>query len=113
MLRFGDEPYRDGKRSRTLLKIKEFQDAEFTIVGVEEGKPYIRDTRSYQVPVWVCAAGNGETFTVTAPGTMEEKDNLWNNRERLIGLKLTVKYHYLSSEGIPQLPIALRFHETI
>jgi DNA ligase-1 len=109
MLRFGDEPYRDGKRSRTLLKLKEFHDAEFEIIGVEEGTPY----GSFRVPIWVLDAGNGETFTATAQGNMHEKNELWETRADHIGKQLTVKYHYLSKLGIPQLPISLRFYETV
>lgn len=114
MLRFGEEPYRDGKRSRTLLKLKEFQDAEFEIVSVDEGKPYITDKGTFQVPVYTCVIPeNLETFTVTAPGTMHEKHALWLDRSKTTGSLLTVKFHYYSSAGIPQLPVALRFHETV
>ncbi len=114
MLRFGDESYRDGKRSRTLLKLKEFQDAEFEIVGVEEGKPYVTDKGTFRVPVYTCVVPIcGETFTVTAPGNMQEKDELWHKRAWYMGRLLTVKFHYYSEAGIPQLPVALRFHETV
>jgi len=115
MLRFGDEPYRDGKRSRTLLKLKEFQDEEFLIIDVEEGKPYITDQGTFRVPVYVCqvSTGNSPTFTVTAPGTMEEKHKQWENHQDYLGTFLTVKFHYYSADGIPQLPVALRFYETV
>lgn len=113
MLRFGDDPYRTGKRSRTLLKVKEFQDEEFIIVDVKEGKPYVTSEGTYQVPVWVCSAGEGRTFTVTAQGNMQEKHQLWETRHQHIGRPLTVKFHYFSKDGIPQLPVALRFFETV
>lgn len=113
MLRFSDDGYQDGKRSRTLLKIKEFQDEEFRIVGYSQGKPYITANGDYQVPVWICETVDGKQFTVTAAGTMEEKDYQWRNREAYVRRMLTVKFHYYSSEGIPQLPVALRFREDI
>ena len=114
MLRHGDEHYRDGKRSLALLKIKEFHDAEFTVIDVEEGKPYIKPDATYQVPVWVCAIPNSDkTFTVTAEGTMQEKHDQWLKRESYINKPLTVKYHYLSKDGIPQLPVALRWREDL
>jgi DNA ligase-1 len=115
MLRFGDDHYQDGKRSRTLLKMKEFQDEEFEIVGVNEGKPYVTEQGTFRVPVYVCQVGNDpeKTFTVTAPGTMYEKDEHWTHRQEAIGHFLTVKFHYYSEAGIPQLPVALRFYETI
>jgi ATP-dependent DNA ligase len=113
MLRFGNDPYLDGKRARSLLKVKEFHDAEFPIVGYVEGKPYITDRGTFRVPVWICETPDGETFNVTAPGNMEEKNALWETREAHIRRLLTVKYHYLSEDGIPQLPIALRFYDPI
>lgn len=115
MLRFSDDHYKDGKRSRTLLKMKEFQDAEFMIVAVNEGKPYVTDQGTFRVPVYVCQVGNDldKTFTVTAPGTMHEKDALWRDASKGLGDRLTVKFHYKSAAGIPQLPVALRFYEMV
>lgn len=112
MLRHGEEHYRDGKRSQHLLKIKEFHDAEFVITGFTEGKPYVRGNVQYRVPIWICDAGDGKTFTVTGQGDMYEKHALAIEAEKHIGKKLTTKYHYLIN-GIPQLPIALRFHEEL
>lgn len=113
MLRFGNEGYKDGKRSRSLLKVKDFQDAEFKVVDVKEGKPYLTNLSTYRVPVWVCVTENGEYFDVTAHGDMHEKDAQWKQRSSYIGKKLTVKFHYYSEKGIPQLPIALRFYEEV
>lgn len=113
MLRCGGAGYEDGKRSRSLLKLKEFQDVEFTIIGVERGTPSVTSQGTFEVPVWVLDAGNGKTFTATAQGNMREKHDLWLTREDHIGKPLTVKYHYLSKDGIPQLPVSLRFREDI
>ncbi len=113
MLRWGDKGYQDGKRSRHLLKMKKFQDAEFEIVGVERGVPYVVGGDVYEVPVWLCDAGNGRTFTCTAQGNMYEKHALWETADDHLGKQLTVKFHYLSSLGIPQLPVALRFREDL
>lgn len=113
MLRWGSAGYQDGKRSKHLLKLKNFQDAEFTIVSVNRGVPYIKNEVQYEVPVWVCDAGNGETFTCTAQGDMYEKNALWLTRADHVGKQLTVKFHYLSKDGIPQLPVALRFKEDL
>ena len=113
MLRWGTQGYEDGKRSKHLCKLKSFSDSEFTIIDVERGVPYIKDCVTYEVPVWVCDAGNGETFTCTAQGDMNQKHNLWETREGHIGKQLTVKYHYLSAAGVPQLPVALRFRDDV
>lgn len=113
MLRFGTEGYQSDKRSRSLLKIKSFHDAEFEVIGVVAGKPRFSDENEYQVPVWICKTHTGAEFNVTAHGDMIQKDDQWVNRKEHIGQMLTIKYHYLSQDGIPQLPIALRWYETV
>lgn len=115
MLRFGSEGYKHGKRARTLLKLKEFQDAEFEIVDVKEGKPYVTESGTYRVPVWVCETDHGKEFTVTAAGTMEEKHEQWVDRKSIVqdNPLITVKFHYKSEAGIPQLPVALRFRDDL
>lgn len=115
MLRFGADPYGTDRRSRTLLKLKEFHDAEYRVVDVQEGKPYIRGDQSFCVPVWLCETPEGGQFTVTAAGTMHEKHEQWERREEILAQSplLTVKYHYLSKDGIPQLPVAMRWFETV
>ena len=109
MIRFGNDPYLLEKRSKKLLKIKEFHDAEFKVIGYEEGKPYIREDRTYRVPVWICETESGGTFNVTAAGNMQEKALEWKERDDLVGEILTVKFHNLSKDGIPQLPTALQW----
>ena len=113
MLRFGDDGYGTDKRSRKLLKVKEFHDAEFKVVGYEEGKPYIRGDKTYRVPVWICEVESGATFNVTAAGNMHEKAVEWEQRDECVGNMLTVKYHNMSKDNIPQLPIALQWREDI
>ncbi len=113
MLRFGNDGYGTDKRSRKLLKIKEFHDAEFKVIGYEEGKPYIRGDKTYRVPVWICETESGATFNVTAAGNMNEKSVEWEHRDEFVGNMLTVKFHYLSKDGIPQVPIALRWREDL
>jgi DNA ligase-1 len=113
MVRHGDTGYEDGKRSKSLMKMKDFQDAEFEIIGYTEGKPYIREMATYQVPIYRCRADNGSTFDCTAPGTMEEKHALWMSRDTDVGQLLTVKFFNLTPDGLPFLPVALRMREDI
>ena len=114
MLRHGKTPYRDGKRCSGLLKIKQFHDAEFKVVGYEEGKPYIKEDKTYQVPVWICETlPGGPRFNVTAHGNIQQKDEQWIYRDDYLREELTVRYHYLSEDGIPQLPVAIRWKEQL
>ena len=109
MIRFGKDGYQVDKRSKMLLKIKEFHDAEFKVIGYEEGKPYIRGDKTYRVPVWICETESGGTFNVTAAGNMHEKELEWKERDACVGEILTVKFHNYSKDGIPQLPTALQW----
>ncbi len=113
MLRFGEDGYGTDKRSRKLLKVKEFHDAEFKVIGYEEGKPYIRGNKKYRVPVWICETESGGTFNVTAAGNMHEKAVEWENRDECVGSMLTVKFHNMSKDNIPQLPIALQWRDDL
>lgn len=113
MLRFGEDGYGTDKRSRKLLKVKEFHDAEFKVIGYEEGKPYIRGNKKYRVPVWICETESGGTFNVTAAGNMHEKAVEWENRDECVGNMLTVKFHNMSKDNIPQLPIALQWRDDL
>lgn len=112
MLRSSNQSYEDGKRSKNLIKVKEFHDAEFKIIGVKKGTPYITPRGTFYAAVWLCETPEGQTFSVLSQGDMLQKKYFWDNQEQYIGALLTVKYHYLSKLGIPQLPIALRFHES-
>jgi len=113
MLRISGKGYEDGKRSKSLLKIKNFYDEEFEIVGCIAGKQTTLNGNSVTPAVWICKAHNGETFQVLSQGGMENKHILYLTHQKHIGKMLTVKYHYLSKDGIPQLPVALRFREDI
>ena len=103
MARNLDGPY-EGKRSYHLQKIKEFQDAEFPIVGIKEGRG------SYAgCGIFVCKAVNGETFDVKMRGPKEQLQEFWSDHKTWKGKILTVKYQYISAYGIPIFPVGERF----
>lgn len=105
MLRAHNFPYEDGKRSNGLLKIKHFEDDEFEVIGFEESKN--------GWAICQCRAKNGKTFGVSAPGTLDEKRHVWMNQGNFLGRKLTVEYAFLTSDGIPFHPNAIRWHVEI
>ena len=115
ILRHGTAGYEDDKRSRNLLKLKDYQDAEFTIVGVTKGTPrYLEDEdRWLEVAVWQLVTEDGEQFEATAPGGMFEKAIWWQRRDEVIGKTATIKFFTLSDDGIPLQPVALRLREDI
>ncbi|MDD4865169.1 MAG: hypothetical protein PHE38_14320 [Alishewanella agri] len=104
--------YEDGKRSKSLQKMKDFQDSEFEILDVIQGTPRQTATGQLEVPIYVCKCGP-HTFNATAPGDMFEKHSAWLNRDNAIGKMLTVKFFSFTPDGIPFLPVALRIREDI
>ncbi len=114
ILRHGLAHYEDDKRSSSLLKVKDFTDSEFVVIGVERGTP----NGSYEVPVWICSNPEGKTeeaktFKVTAQGTMQEKHGQWERRHELLGNQITVQHFGRSKDNVPLLPVALRWREDV
>lgn len=114
MLRHGLEGYADGKRSSSLLKVKDFSDAEFVVVGFERGTP----NGELEVPVWVLANPAGltpeaKTFRATAQGDMHEKNRQWVYRRDFVGKALTVQFFGVSKDSVPLLPVALRWRDDV
>lgn len=114
MLRWGEAGYEAGKRSRGLLKVKTFQDAEFKIVDVVASDKFFNldlgegRVRPVKVAVFVCETTEGHRFNVTAPGTIAEKHAYLDSTRNYIGYSLTVKYAgYTRTENpVPFQPVA-------
>ena len=93
-------PYQN-KRSYNLQKVKEMQDDDFLITGVEEG----RGKRAGQA-VLMCQAKNGTIFGASPKGTDEHRQDLLKNAKKIIGKYATVQYQNLSNYGVPRFPVA-------
>ena len=106
MLRHGRSGYDPGNRSAGLLKMKTFQDDEFTVVGCREGRG-----AAAGMAVFECVTADGNKFEVTSPGTHEQKRHFWDNHSDYIGKKLTVKYQMYTDTAtpVPFLPVAKGF----
>lgn len=106
MLRTSDvDKYDAGKRSSSLLKVKNFEDAEFRVIDVREGK-----STHAGMAIFVCQLPNSEeVFDVLSPGTHDEKRAYWTHWQDYIDRKLTVKFQGKSTDGIPRFPVAKAF----
>lgn len=98
IIRWGNFGYETGKRSKSLVKIKEWQDDIFTVVGINPSSDYWG--------VLTCVLPNNNHFSVTAPGTIEDKREVLVNRQNYLGKKIRVEYAYLTKEGKPFQPVA-------
>ena len=111
MIRHGSREYQAGKRSRDLLKVKNFKDAEFEIIAVAEG----RGTHQGMAIFTCLIPATNATFDVLAPGTHEQKRELYQQRDLLLGRKLTVKFQEwtTTTPAVPRFPVAIRVHEAV
>ena len=99
MLRIGSSLY-EGKRSKNLLKRKEFIDEEFTIVSLNEGQG------NY--------TGYIKSLTLRNKAGKEFNSGIKGNQEYLLTLmskelepnsEATVRFQNLTSDGIPRFPV--------
>ena len=90
------------KRTKDLLKRKDFHENEYEIVGYKEGK----GSREGCI-ILRLAMSDGKEFDSVPVGGIEYQKRLWTRRLDLLGMQATVKYQNLSSDGIP------RFNNTI
>lgn len=94
-----------GKRSYDLQKVKEFEDAEFEVIGVEEG----RGKLTGHVGAFICRTKDGQTFNCKMSGDTEALRVYWKDASKWQGKMLTVKYQGLTGYGVPRFPVGLRF----
>jgi DNA ligase-1 len=95
------------KRSYDLVKVKEMQDAEFEITGIEEG----RGKLAGHVGAFICKIGDQE-FKAKMSGNTNNLKKYFEDHSLWTGKQLTVKYQDLTSYGIPRFPVGLRIRET-
>lgn len=104
MLRNKDGVYESGKRSRDLLKYKEFLDSEFQIVDIVSDK----DGGAIFV---VQNTFSDNTFHVVG-GSRAERTLWLEQKENFIGKLITVKYQTLYKDTkIPQFPTFVAFRD--
>ena len=88
------------KRSKNLLKRKEFIDEEYEVLDVVEGEGGRAGTAGYLV----LKLGDGRTFKSNIKGPFPYLKKLLLDRKELLGKIVTVKYFQLTPDGIPRFP---------
>lgn len=101
--RQGRRRYLSDKHNRVwhMLKRKDWQDAEFNCIQVEEGE----GKRSGMVGAFICEAGGGHFFGVGSGLT--EAEAIYYYEHPPVGRKIKVKYLCLTSDGIPFNPTVI------
>jgi ATP-dependent DNA ligase len=101
MLRVDGTGYEDGRRSKSLLKVKSVQDDEYTVVQITSSKD--------NWAILHCELPDGGRFSVTAPGAVFEKEYVLKNARAFIGKQVTVEYAMLTEDGKPFHPVATQW----
>jgi len=102
IIRNAEGLYAVGERSTDLLKMKEFQDEEYEIVGFREG-----EGREAGLVIWELKTKDGKLFRCRPQGTHEERRELFEKGKDYIGQRLTVRFQELTADGIPRFPIGI------
>ena len=96
--------YNVGFRSADLQKYKEFEDAEYPVIGFKEG-----DGLEKGCVIWMCRTKDGKEFAVRPRGTREDRCAAFLTGATMIGQPLTVRYQELTTDGIPRFPVGIAF----
>lgn len=103
ILRLKHGQYLWGYRSSELLKVKEFQDAEFKVIGAKQGRGKMEGGI-----IWVCQNDlNDETFDCTMKVTMDERRRFYSEHKKYIGKKLTVRFFDRTDDNLPRFPVGI------
>jgi DNA ligase-1 len=96
----------ENKRSTSLLKRKEFIDAEYKVVDIDIGN----GNRSGTAKHLVCYCEKTKrTFNSNIKGSFDYLKEIYDNRKDYIGQLATIKYFQLTPDGIPRFPYAIAF----
>lgn len=107
VVRQAKSKYKPGSRSNDWVKIKEYHDAEYPIVGIAEGlRP--------EDMCFILETPSGQSFKCKPMGDRDQKQWYIDHIEDLIFKNLTIKYFEMSGvEGseIPQQPIGIAIRD--
>ena len=98
VIRRPDKKYGVNKRTNDMVKVKEYQDGEFKIIGFSEG------LRTEDM-VFVCVTEDGKEFEAKPVGPRELKHEYLERIDEIIGKMATVKYFSFSDGGTPTQPV--------
>ena len=90
-----------GKRTADLLKVKKWQEDEFPITGIEEGRGKLQG----HVGSFILTAKNGATFQAKLEGKLARLKDYFEDESLWKGKQMSVKYFELTSDGVPRFPV--------
>jgi DNA ligase-1 len=90
------------KRSKLLLKRKEFQDAEYEVISIEEGE----GNWAGVAKAVRCRLPDGRVFGAGIRGSRERAAELLHEAHKVA----TVRFFALTPDGVPRFPVVTKFH---
>ena len=103
-----DVGYDANKRSKNLLKRKDFMDAEYKVIDIDEGN----GNRSGTAKHLVCYCDKTkQQFNSNIKGSFDYLKEIYDNRKEYIGKFATIKFFQLTPDGIPRFPYAIAFRD--
>lgn len=99
--------YEMGKRSKLLLKRKDFDTDEFTIMDVLEGK----GNRSGMAGKLVYQTAEGGEFESGLRGNFDYFRELLRNKKKYIGREATVRYFGFTDDNLPRFAVTIDIHD--
>lgn len=94
-------------RSYDVMRVKNFHDAEFEIIGGKSEEVKLEDETWVDCVVYRCKTETGQEFDVRPVGSVEARVKMFANLKDAIGKPLTVKYAEFSEDGIPIFPVGM------
>ncbi len=95
----------ENKRSKNLLKRKDFQDKEYTILDIIEGE----GNKAGMAGAMVFENELGIRFNSNIKGSREFLKEIWRDKNQLTGEQATVKYFNLTPDNqVPRFPYVIK-----
>lgn len=112
IIRLDNAPY-EFKRSKQLLKFKDFKDEEFKIIGYEEGTGGRTGTIGYFLMQH--DKDPNQTFKSNIKGSHDYLREVWRDKDKYIGKSATVKYFNRTPKkedggDVPRFPFIIKIN---
>jgi DNA ligase-1 len=104
MVRLSTTPY-ENKRTKQLLKRKEFEEEEFLIHDIEEGT----GNRSGMAGTIYLKKQDGAVFGSGVRGNRDSYRELLQNKTKYIGTLASVRFQNYTPDGVPRFPVVVKF----
>lgn len=92
------------KRSKSLIKVKHFEDDEFLITGMHLSRD--------GVPMIDFITDEGVVAKTVAPGSFENKNLIYQNRDEIAGKYVHLEYSMYTKDRVPFHPNAIQILDT-